>query len=65
MRSRITSWFETKVRYEKDMENGMQKFVTEQYVVEALSFTEAEASITKEMQLRLFFSIQKRTIRLV
>ena len=40
MRSRITSWFETKVRYEKDMENGMQKFVTEQYVVEALSFTE-------------------------
>ena len=51
MRSRTTSWFETKVRYEKEMENGMQKFVTEQYVVEALSFTEAEATITKEMSL--------------
>ena len=51
MKTITASWFETKVRYEKELENGMQKFVTEQYVVEALSFTEAEAAITKEMSL--------------
>ena len=51
MKTRTAAWFETKVRYEKELENGMQKFVTEQYVVEALSFTEAEAAITKEMSL--------------
>ena len=51
MKTKTASWFETKVRYEKERENGMQKFVTEQYVVEALSFTEAEAAITKEMSL--------------
>jgi hypothetical protein len=32
------------------MENGMQKVVTEPYLVDALSFTEAEARITEEMQ---------------
>jgi len=49
MRSRTTEWFETKIRYEKTIEDGTQKQVTEQYVVDALSFTEAENSITEEM----------------
>lgn len=49
MRSRTSQWFETKIRYEKMMEDGRQKAVTEQYVVDALSFTEAEASIIDEM----------------
>ena len=35
------TWFECKIRYEKVMENGMQKKVTEPYLVDALSFTEA------------------------
>ena len=43
------TWFLTKIRYEKVMENGMQKKVTEPYLVDALSFTEAEARITEEM----------------
>lgn len=43
------TWFECKVRYEKTMENGMQKKVTEPYLVDALSFTEAEARIIEEM----------------
>ena len=43
------TWFECKIRYEKTMENGMQKKVTEPYLVDALSFTEAEARITEEM----------------
>ena len=37
------TWFECKIRYEKLMENGMNKKVTEPYLVDALSFTEAEA----------------------
>ena len=35
------TWFECKIRYEKVMENGMNKKVTEPYLVDALSFTEA------------------------
>lgn len=49
MRSRTADWFETKIRYEKIMDDGMPKKVTEQYTVDALSFTEAESSITEEM----------------
>lgn len=44
------NWFECKVSYEKMMENGMQKKVTEPYLVDALSFTEAEARIIKEIR---------------
>ena len=44
------NWFECKVSYEKMMENGVQKKVTEPYLVDALSFTEAEARIIEEMK---------------
>lgn len=49
MRSRTAEWFECKIRYEKTMEDGMQKKVTENYTVDALSFSEAEERITEEM----------------
>ena len=49
MRTRTTTWFETKIQYEKTMEDGLQKKVKEQYVVDALSFTEAEKRITEEI----------------
>lgn len=49
MRSRTANWFLCKIRYEKVMEDGLQKKVTEQYVVDGVSFTEAEARIIKEM----------------
>ena len=49
MRSKTATWFECKIRYEKVMEDGLQKKVTEQYVVDALSFSEAEQRITEEM----------------
>lgn len=49
MRSRHAQWFETRVRYDKMMEDGQNKKVTELYVVDALSFSEAEAFITEEM----------------
>ena len=45
----MANWFECKVKYDKMMENGMQKKVNEPYLVDALSFTEAEARIIKEM----------------
>lgn len=49
MRSRTTKWFETKVRYDKVMDDGQQKKVTEQYVVDSYTFGEAENRITEEM----------------
>ncbi len=45
----MSNWFETKVRYDKMMENGMQKKVNEPYLVDALSFTEAEARTIEEL----------------
>lgn len=42
--------YECGVRYERTMENGMTKKVTELYLVDALSFAEAEGRITNEME---------------
>ena len=49
MKSRTAQWFICKVRYEKMQEDGMQKKVTESYVIDAVSFTEAEERITEEI----------------
>lgn len=49
LRSRSSTWFECKVRYDKTHEDGSEKRVTELYTVDALSFTEAEAKIIEEM----------------
>ena len=43
------TWFECRVRYDKTMDGGMNKKITESYVVDALSFTEAEARIVAEV----------------
>lgn len=45
----MKEWFEVGIRYEKTMEDGMKKKVTEKYLVDALSFTEAEARIIEQM----------------
>lgn len=34
MKSRTSDWFEVGIRYDKTMEDGAQKPVTEQYVVD-------------------------------
>ena len=49
MRSRTATWFECKIRYEKIMEDGLPKKISEVYVVDALSFSEAEERIIEEM----------------
>ncbi len=41
----MSLWFECKVRYVKLQQNGTPKTVTEPYLVDAVSFTEAEARI--------------------
>lgn len=40
---------EVKVRYVKETENGDKKKTTEKYLVDAMSFAEAEARITEEI----------------
>lgn len=42
-------WFECKVRYEKLQDNGAVKKVNEPYLVDALTFTEAESRIIEEL----------------
>lgn len=43
------NWFQGKVRYEKINEAGMNVKVTDTYLVDALSFTEAEARLIEEV----------------
>lgn len=43
------NWFECKVSYHKIVENGLQKKVTDTFMVDALSFTEAEARVIEEV----------------
>lgn len=44
------NWFECKVSFDRVQEDGLMKKVTEPYLVDALSFTEAETRICKETQ---------------
>lgn len=43
------NWFEGKIRYEKVCTDGMTRKVTEPYLIDALSFTEAEARLIEEI----------------
>lgn len=45
----MANYFLSTVRYQKTMENGLQKTVNEQYLFDALSFTEAEARTIEEL----------------
>ena len=45
----MNNWYECRVKFEKVLENGVQKKVTEVYLVDAMSFTEAENRIIEEM----------------
>mgnify|MGYP003395107680 CR=1 FL=1 len=57
------NWFECKIRYEKVAENGMNKKVTEPYLVDALSFTEAESRIIEEITPFIMFVNPEATLR--
>ena len=63
MRARTAEWFETKIKYEKTMEDGMQKAVIESYTVDALSFTEAEQRIMEEMSSYISGAFEVKDIK--
>ena len=46
----MSTWFECKVKYEKIMPDGRQKKVNEPYLVDAVSFTDAEARINEVLE---------------
>lgn len=45
----MNSWYTIKVKYTKQLEDGRLKRVTEPYLVDAVSFTDAEARIYEEI----------------
>ncbi|MGL5681505.1 MAG: DUF4494 domain-containing protein [Marinifilaceae bacterium] len=46
----IANWFEAKVKYIKISEDGRERKVNELYLLDAMTYTEAEARIIKEME---------------
>ena len=46
----MQNWFECKIKYEKTVEEGKIATVSESYLVDALSFNEAENRIIEEMK---------------
>lgn len=44
------NWFECTIRFDKIMPNGISKKVSERYLVDSISFTEAEARIIEEIR---------------
>lgn len=56
-------WFEVGIRYEKVMDNGKSKKVTEPYLIDALSFTEAEARIIENVTPNISGEFSVRTIK--
>ncbi|MBR1469931.1 MAG: DUF4494 domain-containing protein [Prevotella sp.] len=64
MRSKTANgnWFECTVRYDRQMEDGMTKPVPELYVVEAVSFGDAEKKITEEMSAYVSGSFEVKKI---
>ena len=58
------TWFECKVRYVKiDETSGKEKKVNEPYLVDAVSFTEAESRIHKELEQMIRGDFQVTNIR--
>ena len=45
----LNNYFECKIRYEKAQDNGQNKKINETYLVNAISFGEAETRIIEEM----------------
>jgi len=43
------TWYECKIKYRKLNDSGVQKVTTEPYLVDAISYTEAESRINEEM----------------
>ncbi|MCD6354055.1 MAG: DUF4494 domain-containing protein [Prolixibacteraceae bacterium] len=46
----MQTWFECKVKYVKVLESGKEQTVTENYLLDAVSFTDAETRMIRQMQ---------------
>ncbi len=46
----MQTWFECKVKYNKVLESGREQIVTENFLLDAVSFTDAEARMIQQMQ---------------
>jgi hypothetical protein len=46
----MQTWYECKVKYVKTLESGKEQHVTENFLLDAVSFTDAETRMIKEMQ---------------
>ena len=57
------NWFECKIKYEKTAEEGKIVKVNESYLVDALTFSEAEERINKEMEPFISGEFSVSTIR--
>lgn len=57
----MNTWYEVGVKYVKMDENGHERKASELYLLDAVSFTEAESRIYKELQVLISgeFSVQK------
>lgn len=49
MRALTRNWYEAKVRYDKNTEDGKQKKVNELYYVEGMSISDAEVVVTENI----------------
>ena len=54
----MANYFEVKITFNKTLENGKEKKVSELYLVDAVSFTEAETKITAEFSLLPNFKVK-------
>ena len=57
------TWFECKIRYEKVMENGMQKKVTESYLVDALIIRKSKFPQNPKRSVRFSGKRTKRSVQ--
>lgn len=46
----MNTWFECKVKYQKVSESGKEYVATENYLLDAVSFTDAETRIFRQME---------------
>jgi len=60
----MSTWYECKVRYQKMDQNGKEKKVNEPYLVDAVSFTDAEKRINEEMEPYISGEFQVTNIKI-
>lgn len=61
----MANWFECTVAYDKTGDDGLLKTVAETYLVDAISFTEAEERITEEMRPYMMGEFEVRRVKKV